>query len=102
MRPRGMPPMPSARSRAMLPVGMVSMARPGGAAAHDGSGAKLLVDLRSDEIQGFAFVGGQRRDHGWLLSRRADEDPGRRGGVVAGWGGTHIITVVPSDGSTAK
>ena len=58
MRPRGMPPTPSAMSSASEPVGMVVIPTLGGVLAqlHDGAFAVLLLDLLERDLQHLVAV----------------------------------------------
>ncbi len=57
IRPRGMPPTPSARSRAMEPVGMKSTAcRSVRAELHDRAATELLLDRRDRRVDGLAAL----------------------------------------------
>ncbi len=57
IRPRGMPPTPSARSRAIEPVGMKSTCwRAGRAQLHDRAGAELLLDREDGGVDGLAAL----------------------------------------------
>ena len=57
IRPRGMPPTPSARSRAIEPVGMKSTCcRASRAELHDRAGPELLLDREDRRVHGLAAL----------------------------------------------